>query len=195
MVALIHELGSVQAGIPPRLRVVVFGLLSSSSGPFSDISERYPTCRLVSRLTLEGDSEQVVGVSDQTGMHLSPIAPVVASLASPPTVFLQSRTPLRSACVPIDRPRCRDGRLSAAVRRRFACLPCVLRHIRCDVETPAEGNEVAGVATLLASQDNSARAGPVFIGHRNCDTPLSPAIDRLDLKVNQNGAAFSHHRV
>src|SRR6266849_10513820 len=74
--------------------------------------------------------------------------------------------------------------------------PCViLGHVRGDLEGAARRDEAVSIVALVPSQSNAATARQPLAGHRLRRAPLSSALGRLDLKVDQQEIAVLGQRV
>src|SRR6202022_5129109 len=61
----------------------------------------------------------------------------------------------------------------------------ILGHVRGDLECAARRDEAVRIVALVPSQSNAAIARQPLVGHRLRRAPLSFAVGRLDLKVDQ----------
>src|SRR5262249_53747253 len=114
-------------------------------------------------------SEQIVGGTNQIGVHLHPLAATVGRFAQtsdrlhPAKGFLDSFADRLAD----DITRLTGG---ARVESGTSRPRIILRHVRSNVECATGGNEAAGVVALIGAQGDAAAARPSFGGPR-CSRP------------------------
>src|SRR6266702_2277664 len=140
------------------------------------------------------DSEQIVGGADQIGVHLHALAATVARFAQTADGLHPAESLLDSFPPPLtDRITRMPG--GARVERGTPRPRVILCHVRSDLECAARRDEAVSIVALVPSQSNSATARQPLVGHRLRRAPLSFAVRRLDLKVDQQEIAVLGQRV
>src|SRR5438132_1219482 len=140
------------------------------------------------------DSEQIVGGADQIGVHLHALAATVARFAQTADGLHPAESLLDSFPHPLtDRITRMPG--GARVERGTPRPRVILCHVRSDLECAARRDEAVSIVALVPSQSNSATARQPLVGHRLRRAPLSRAVRRLDLKVDQQEIAVLGQRV